>query len=236
MEVIKKPFIVGGHQIGEFLAYTDVEPEFNATEFGVRVLPAEYFYEKGLHFYLKKRYEPGENKFFPTGGFEVRSEFGQVRNYELDQVIIHPAILKHKKSLAKMARRAEKETKKRDRRLKKLEKAERPKYGRRGRPALSPEAKAARQAENKAKTAKSGGKRGRPKSLTPKVEQVKKITSGKRGRPSLSPEEKLLREQAKVAVTKKSGGKRGRPASNKPKVVKEKSGLGRGRPPKLGKK
>jgi len=236
MKLDKKPFLVGGHQVGETPFYTEVEPELIASEPKIRVLPAPFFYEKGLYFYLVKRYEPGENKFFPLGGYEVRSEFGQVRNFDLDQVIIHPAIIKHKKTLAKMARRAEKETKKRDRRLARKEKAERPKYGRRGRPSLSPEAKALRDAEKKARTKVSGGRRGRPASTTPKSPPGPKKSGGKRGRPALNPEQKAAREKEKMAVQKRSGGKRGRPASKNPKPVTEKSGRGRGRPPKLGKK
>lgn len=232
MKVIKKPLIVGGFTIGEYSAYTEIEEELLAFEPKIRVLPAQYFYEKGLHFYLVNRYEPGENKFFPNGGFEVRSEFGQKHSYDLDQVIIHPSIIKHKKTLEKMVRRAEKETAKRDRRLKRIEKKTAKKYGKRGRPALSDEDRALRELNKQARAKISGGKRGRPTSTTPKVKVMAVAGGGKRGRPALSPEQKLLREQEKLATAKRTGGKRGRPASGKPKVVKVKSGRGRGRPPK----
>ena len=67
-KVIEKPFIVGGHQLGTFMAYTEIEPEFVPAEPRVRVLPAPFFYEKRLYFYLVKKYEPGENRLFPNGG------------------------------------------------------------------------------------------------------------------------------------------------------------------------
>jgi hypothetical protein len=59
----------------------------------------------------------------------------------------------------------------------------------------------------------TGGKRGRPASLTPKTPKVSK--GGKRGRPSLSDEEKIIRQAELNAKAKKSGGKRGRPAKSK---------------------
>lgn len=228
--------MVGGFKVGNYLSYTDVEPELIAEEPGVRVLPAPFFYEKGLFFTLKKKYLPGENKFFPLGGFEVRSANGQIRNYDLDQVIIHPAVIKHKKTLDKMHKRAEKEAKKRERRLKKLEKVNKPKYGKKGRPALSPEEKAKREAEKAEKKARSGGKRGRPKSDVNKP-VTQKATGGKRGRPALSDEAKAKKAAEKAAIKARSGGKRGRPASKSKKEPKVKvEGRKRGRPPKLAKK
>ncbi len=235
MKVIEKPLMVGGFEVGKFLAYEDIEPEFVALEPRTRVLPAQFFYEKGLYFELIKKHEPGE-RGFPNGGYTVRSEFGQVRNYDLDQVIIHPAILKHRKTLDKMTRRAEKETKKRDKRIARAEKALKPKYGKRGRPALSDEARAAKEAAKVARSKTSGGKRGRPASLTPKAPKVPKATGGRRGRPALSAEQIAVREAAKAATAIRSGGKRGRPASLNPKPKKEPSGLGRGRPSTLKKR
>jgi len=230
MKVIEKPLIVGGFQMGTFLAYTDIEPELIATEKGIRVLPAPFFYEKGLYFTLSKRYEPGENKFFPNGGYVVRSEYGQARSYDLDQVIIHPAVIKHQKTLDKMMRKIEKMAKKKERAEKREAKARKPKYGKRGRPALSPEEKARREAEKANKKARSGGKRGRPASDKPKMEKVKSPSTGKRGRRPLTDEEKAKREQVKAATKARSGGKRGRPASANPKPKKEPTGRPRGRP------
>jgi hypothetical protein len=136
---------------------------------------------------------------------------GGIRSYDLDQVIIHPAVLKHKKMLDKMARRAEKEQRKRERRNKKAIKEARVKHGRRGRPALDPAVKAQRDALKAQKNQTSGGKRGRPRSTEPKEPKPLKQTSGKRGRPALTAEVKAQREQAKANLKQRTGGRRGRP-------------------------
>lgn len=214
MKVIEKPFLVNGEQMGTFCAYEDIEPELlitPQTEQYSRVLPAPFFYEKRLYFGLIKRYEPGEKASFPNGGFEVRDESGAVRSYDLDQVIIHPQVIKHKKTLDKMARRAEKEQKKRERQWKKASRESKPKHGKRGRPALSPEMKAAREAEVVARTTRSGGKRGRPKATEVKAVSTPKPSGGRRGRPALTSEAIAARAQAKAVVRARSGGKRGRP-------------------------
>jgi hypothetical protein len=215
-KVIEKPFIVRNEQIGTFLAYEEVEPELLVTpqtEQYSRVLPAPFFYEKRLFFGLIRRYEPGDKSSFPNGGYEVRDESGAVRSYDLDQVIIHPQVIKHRKTLDKMARRAEKEAKKRDRQWKKASRDAKPKNktGKRGRPALDPAVKAAREAEVIARAARSGGKRGRPKSEVSTPKTLKIPTGGKRGRPALSPEAIAVKAQAKEVVRSRSGGKRGRP-------------------------
>lgn len=216
MKVIDKPLIVGGNQLGVFQAYTDVEPELTITPDTPkmsRVLPAPFFYEKRLFFYLINRIEPGGKPGFPNGGFEVRDEGGALRSYDLDQVIIHPQVIKHKKTLDKMMRRAEKEQKKRERQRKKSTKVDKPSSGKRGRPALDPAVKAAREAEKTARAARSGGKRGRPVNLnTPKVVKVGP-TGGRRGRPALTPEAVSQRASARAATRARSGGKRGRPKS-----------------------
>jgi hypothetical protein len=218
MKIIEKPLIVGGTQVGKFLAYGDIEPELSVTAETpklARVLPAPFFYEKRLFFYLANRYEPGQKPSFPNGGVEVRDEGGALRSYDLDQIIIHPQVIKHKKTLEKMARRAEKEAKKRERQYKKAAKPDKPKHGRRGRPALDPAVKVAREAEKVARATRSGGKRGRPAgSGAPKT--VKEgLTGGKRGRPSLTPEAVAQRASVKAATRARSGGKRGRPKSTR---------------------
>lgn len=221
-KVLETPFIVGGAQCGAVLRYAEVEPELQIsadTPQKTRVLPAPFFYEKRLFFFLIKRYEPGEKASFPKGGFEVRDEGGAMRSFDLDQVIIHPQVIQHKKTLEKMARRAEKEQAKRERKLKKGErvrdKEERQKRsgGKRGRPALDPAEKARREAEKAARSQKSGGKRGRPKgSGAPKEPKAPKPAgTGKRGRPALSAEQKAAKASAKAEVRARSGGKRGRP-------------------------
>jgi hypothetical protein len=205
MKVIEKPW-----QYGSFLAYADVEPELADIKFGDRVLPAPFFYEKKLFFWLIKRYEPGEKSTFPNGGYEVRDEAMAIRSYDLDQVILHPHVIKHQKTLDKMARRAEKEARKRERKRDKVQKAV-SKGGRRGRPAIDPALKAARAALKVEAGVRSGGKRGRPKSTEPKALPTPKIAGGRRGRPALSVEVINQRAADKAATTKRSGGKRGRP-------------------------
>jgi len=223
-KVTETPFIVGGAQCGTVQRYEDIEPELLLTAETpkmTRVLPAPYFYEKRLFFFLIRRWEPGEKASFPNGGFEVRDEGGALRSFDLDQVILHPQVIKHKKTLEKMARKAEKEAKKRERQLKKgervREKTERQKRsgGRRGRPALDPAEKARREAEKAVRAQKSGGRRGRPKgSGVPKEPKAPKPAgTGKRGRPVLSDAQRAAKVAAKAQIHARSGGKRGRPKS-----------------------
>ena len=217
MKVIEKDLIVSGNKCGTFCAYEEIEPELLVTPDTPkmsRVLPAPFFYEKRLFFYLINRFEPGQKMGFTNGGFEVRDEGGALRSYDLDQVIIHPHVIKHQKTLDKMARKAEKERAKRERQYKKAARdAAKPKNttGKRGRPALDPAVKAAREAEMIARAARSGGKRGRPKSTEVKVVSALKPSGGRRGRPALTPEARAAKAQAKAAVRARSGGKRGRP-------------------------
>ena len=217
MKVIEKDLIVSGNKCGTFCAYEEIEPELLVTPDTPRmsrVLPAPFFYEKRLFFYLINRFEPGQKVGFSNGGFEVRDEGGALRSYDLDQVIIHPHVIKHQKTLDKMARKAEKERAKRERQYKKAARdAAKPKNttGKRGRPALDPAVKAAREAEMIARAARSGGKRGRPKSTEVKVVSALKPSGGRRGRPALTPEARAAKAQAKAIVRARSGGKRGRP-------------------------
>ena len=216
MKVIEKDLLVSGMKCGVFSAYEEIEPELLVTPETPkmsRVLPAPFFYEKRLFFYLINRVEPGSKAGFPNGGFEVRDEGGALRSYDLDQVIIHPHVIKHQKTLDKMARRAEKERAKRDRQYKKAARDAKPKNktGKRGRPALDPAVKAAREAEMIARSQRSGGKRGRPKSTEGKEVSVLKPSGGRKGRPALTPEALAARAQAKAAIRARSGGKRGRP-------------------------
>lgn len=218
MKVIEKDLVVSGMKCGVFSAYEEIEPELLITPETPklsRVLPAPFFYEKRLFFYLIKRIEPGEKVGFSNGGFEVRDEGGALRSYDLDQVIIHPHVIKHQKTLDKMARKAEKERAKRERQYKKAARDAKPKNttGKRGRPALDPAVKAAREAEVIARSQRSGGKRGRPKSTEVKVVSTLKPSGGRRGRPALTPEARAAQAQAKAAVRARSGGKRGRPKS-----------------------
>lgn len=213
MKVQERDWIVGEHKIGTQLFYTDVEPELVATTPGTRVLPAVYFYEKSVRCELLKRWEPGEYRFMPNGGFEVWVEDGGRRYFELDQVIIHPAVIKHQKSLDKMKRKAEKEQAKRDRQYNKAKREAHKAAGtgKRGRRPLDPAEKIRREQEKAARAEKSGGKRGRPKSTvsTPKTPKVP--TGGKRGRRPLDQATRDARAKEAVARKARSGGKRGRP-------------------------
>ena len=206
MKVIEKDW-----KYGKYLVYDEVEEVFIPTEKGVRVLPAPFFYDKKLYFELKAVYAPGEKKTFPNGGYEVVDVSGGIRSYDLDQVIIHPAVLKHKKMLDKMARKAEKQQRKRERNANKIAREVKVKTGKRGRPALNPAEKALRDQAKAESNVRSGGKRGRPANPN-RVVVIKPASTGRRrGRPALSAEAKAAREAAKVAQTKRSGGKRGRP-------------------------
>lgn len=73
---------------GTVKAYADVPAEMLQFTPGCRVQPAPYA-GKPQSFYLLKRYEPGENKFFPEGGFELRGENSARYSFELDQVVLY---------------------------------------------------------------------------------------------------------------------------------------------------
>jgi hypothetical protein len=214
MKVIEKDFVVGGSKVGIYQAYQDVEPELLRFRPGQRVLPAPFFYESGDTFTLIAHHEPG-TRFYPNGGFEVRDSGGGVRHYDADQVIVHPAIIKHKPTLDLMTRREEREAAAAERAVLRGDKVKvKVEGGRRGRPAIDPAVKAAREAERVERAARSGGKRGRPVSGEPKIQTVK-ATSGKRGRPALSTAQVAAATAAKAATRSRSGGRRGRPKSTR---------------------
>jgi hypothetical protein len=222
MKVVERPYAYGS-----YLAYEEVDDELalptdvcaavlvNKKE-PLRVLPAPFFYEKRLFFWLKARYEPGEKKTMPNGGFEVVDQAYAVRSFDLDQVILHPEVIRHQRTIDKMKRKAEKEATKRERQRlkasKRVAKEAKVKTGKRGRRALSPEEKAQREADKLAKAQRSGGKRGRPKGTTnTEPKPLKVMGTGKRGRPPLSDEAKAKKEAELIARKARSGGKRGRP-------------------------
>jgi hypothetical protein len=210
MKVIEKPW-----RYGTCLIYDEIEEQFLPREKGMRVLPAPFFYDKKLYFELYKHYAPGEKKSFPNGGYEVTDVSGGIRSYDLDQVIIHPQVLQHKKMLDKMARKAEKQAKKKTQTLKKLDREGKVKHGRKGRPALDPAVKAHREQLKLETKARSGGKRGRPSlDAVTREERVishKSPSNGKRGRPSLNTAELEKRATQDASRRARSGGKRGRP-------------------------
>jgi hypothetical protein len=211
MQLAERDFIVGGHKIGTIPFYTDIDPILEAHKPGTRVLPAAFFYERGGHFELIKRHEPGEYSLMPNGGFEISADGGSRRYYDLNQVIVHPSVAKHRQALDLMERKEEKDERARAR---DVERNSRPKVegGRRGRPAMDPAVKAQLEADKASRASKSGGKRGRPKSelvSTPKT--PKTLTGGKRGRRPLDQATIDARAREAAVRAKKSGGKRGRP-------------------------
>ena len=211
MKINERDWVVGGHKVGTQLFYSEVEPELVASEKGTRVLPARFYYEKKVRCELVKRYEPGEYRLMPNGGFEVWVEDGGRHYYELDEVIVHPEVINHAKRLEKMKLKAEKEQAKRDKAYEKAQRKATKEAGKRGRKALSPEERAQREADRAARAIKSGGRRGRPKGSAVSTPKVYVPTGGKRGRRPLDPETRAAREREKAAVRLKSGGKRGRP-------------------------
>jgi hypothetical protein len=210
MKLAERDFIVGGHKIGTIPFYTEIDPVLQAYEPGVRVLPAAFFYERGGRFELIKRHEPGEYNLMPNGGFEIAAEGGSRRYYDLDQVIVHPAVVKHRQALDLMERKDEKDERARVREVERKSKPKMP-GARRGRPAMDPAIKAQLEADKATRASKSGGKRGRPKSDLVSAPKTPKTPGGKRGRKPLDPVIREAREREAVVRTAKSGGKRGRP-------------------------
>lgn len=211
MKINERDWIMGNHKIGTQLFYTEVEPELHATIPGTRVLPSCFFYEKKTRCELLKRYEPGEYRLMPAGGFEVWCEDGGRRYFELDQVIVHPDVINHAKRMEKAKLKAEKEQAKRDKAYARAARQANKAAGKRGRKALSPEERAQREADKAARAIKSGGRRGRPKSEVVSTPKVYVPTGGKRGRKPLDQATRDARAREAVARTVRSGGKRGRP-------------------------
>lgn len=218
MKLIDKPLIIKDEQYGIFRAYSEVEPELIPTgHYNERVLPAQFFYSPMSHFYtIIKKYEPGSGTSFPNGGYTVRGNNGEVRNYNLDEVVIHPKEIGHQPTLDMIALGDERYVDEDKRAARKQHQLDNPKIkgdGKRGRKPLSEEERIKRQAEKDTKALRSTGKRGRPKSDKPKIEKTS--SGGKRGRPTLSPELKAIRDAELLAKSLKPKGKRGRPTKSK---------------------
>jgi hypothetical protein len=152
--------------------FVDVDLKFTAFAPKCRVLPANYFEEPNTYFTLKARYEPGENKYFPNGGFEVVHSEGGTYNYHLDEVIVHPFELGMRKFFTKSENVVKEKIStgtpgKRGRPKKDGELKVKPAYvptgGKRGRRPMDPELKAIKDAEKAERAKNSNGKRGRPK-------------------------------------------------------------------------
>ncbi|VDM07212.1 unnamed protein product [Wuchereria bancrofti] len=205
--------MVGGFKVGTFLAYTDIDESLIPNIPDTPVLPAPFFWQRGGNYSLKRRYVPGENQFFPEGGYEIHDGMGGVRNYDLDQVIIHPRFAKHKQAIKLMEEGPERETIVGEVEIVTDEAPKEP--GKRGRKPLNDLERQRREQEKIERAQRSGGLRGRPKSNTPKKEP-KQPTGGKRGRRPLDPAIKAKREAEKAAKRLITKGLRGRPKSKKP--------------------
>lgn len=127
--------------------FVEVDSKFTNFTTKCRVLPANYYEEPNTVFILKARYEPGENKYFPKGGFEVVHSEGGTYNYELDEVVVHPFELGMHKYFTKQQNVVKD----------KIIDPDKPK-GKRGRPKIDPALK-----KTLPVYVPTGGKRGRPK-------------------------------------------------------------------------
>ena len=211
MKIIDKDFVVGGHKIGVHQAYADIDPAFVPMDPGVRVLPAAFFTTRSF-FTLKKRWLPGENKYFPAGGYEVRGEGGETRSYDLDAVILYPETKSQKRVIDAMAP-ADENAPTRGRKAGESKEIKIT-SGKRGRPSLSPEDKAAKDEAAATKALTSNGRRGRPARVGgPKP--IKAPSGAGRGRPKMTEAVIALKSADKALRTSRSGGKRGRPSKHK---------------------
>lgn len=153
--------------------YTEIDEKFLNFKPKCRVLPANYYDEYNTWFTLKARYEPGENKYFPNGGFEIVHSEGGTYNYYLDEVIVHPFELGMKKYFTKSENVVKEKVTtgapgkrgrpKKDPSELKVKEVYVPTGGKRGRPAMDPTLKAAKEAKVAERKKNSNGKRGRPK-------------------------------------------------------------------------
>ena len=172
MKIIEKPLSERNNWLNR-KAFTDVAPEFEPKIKGIRVLPVHYVDAPNVFFELRNRWEPGQHKLFPDGGFEIVDVNGGVHNLFLDQLIIHPQSLGMRNLNFKETDEV------------KPVKIKAPTGGKRGRKPLDPEVKALRLAEAEKR---KGGKRGR-RPLDPEVKAQREAIKaskkgGKRGRPS----------------------------------------------------
>ena len=123
------------NRFGPRKAYANVDPQYTEFTKGIRVLPAPYFEDRKIMFTFFAQHAPG-TPMWPDGGYEVTGPMGEFRAYYLDQLILHPEIIKrrHKHNI---------ETNKSG--LKRGRKGGEPKTpkvggtGKRGRPAVDPE-------------------------------------------------------------------------------------------------
>lgn len=215
---------VDSKYIDEVKVYSDVESEFLNFTPKCRVLPAPFYDEPTLEFELLRRYDPGENKYFPNGGFEIYGPGNERRSFDLDQVVLHPFSL-GKFNYFKKGDNLEIKNKVTDPNKPKGKKGRPRKLDENGNPIIID------------RTYKpTGGQRGRKPKLDEngnRIVSIKKeyVPSGRgRGRKPLSPEERAKREletQQKIIERQKliiSGvitGGRGRPSTLTPEQKEE---------------
>jgi len=153
--------------------YEEIDGKFLNFTNRCRVLPAPYFNDYNIYFEIKRRFEPGENKYYPNGGFEIYGPEGSMHSYDLDQVIVHPFHLGMTKYFS-TSQNANKEKvttgpkgkrgrPKKDPSECKVIQAYVPTGGKRGRKPMDPALKAAKEATLAVKKAKGTGKKGRPR-------------------------------------------------------------------------
>jgi hypothetical protein len=76
-------------------AYAGVNSEYKIFSKGIRVLPAPYFEDRKIMFTFVAQYDPGTPGWL-EGGYEVVGPTGDFRAYYLDQLILHPEIIKRR--------------------------------------------------------------------------------------------------------------------------------------------
>jgi hypothetical protein len=149
----------------EVASYEDIEADLLNFSPGVRVLPAPFYNEPSINFILKRRHEPGEPGF-PDGGFSVYGPSGEVRAFDINQVIVHPYAIGKMKFFDVKATAEQKQATVDPN-------APKRKRGRPSNPDVQP----------KAPYVPTGGKRGRPANPNKQPKAPYVPTGGKRGRP-----------------------------------------------------
>lgn len=90
MKVIDKQ-----HKFGPRKAFDNVDPRYTEFRAGIRVLPAPYFEDRKTMFVFVAEYAPGTPGWL-DGGYEVRGPNNEFRAYYLDQLILHPEVIKRR--------------------------------------------------------------------------------------------------------------------------------------------
>jgi hypothetical protein len=83
------------NRFGPRKAFENVDPQYKEFREGIRVLPAPYFEDRRIMFIFIAEHQPGE-PMWAEGGYEVRGPMGEFRAYYLDQLILHPEVIKRR--------------------------------------------------------------------------------------------------------------------------------------------